>query len=95
MRDVLETLPEEKYLVDCLGKFTGCTLENDGVYYLFYTMCDRIRSQKIELAVSHDLEYFEEYEHTPVLVPEESIFSVYPKGEKTVGKSEDCLWTGL
>ena len=50
---------------------------------------------KIELAVSHDLEYFEEYEHTPVLAPDESIFSVYPKGEKTVGKSEDFLWAGL
>ncbi len=83
MCDVLETLPEEKYPDDCLGKFTGCAVEKDGVYYLFYTMRDRIRSEKIGLAISHDLEHFEEYEHNPVLVPDENIFAVYPKGQKT------------
>ena len=35
MRDVLETLPEEQYPDDCLGKFTGCAVEKDGTYYLF------------------------------------------------------------
>ena len=35
MRDVLETLPEEQYPDDCLGKFTGCAVENDGTGPVF------------------------------------------------------------
>lgn len=38
MRDILEILPKEKYPDDCLGKYTGCAVEKDGVYYLYYTM---------------------------------------------------------
>lgn len=83
LRDVLEPLPEEEYPDDCLGKFTGCAVEKDGIYYLFYTMRDRYRSEKIGLATSTDLKYFKEYENNPVLVPDKTIFSVYPKGEKT------------
>lgn len=35
MRDVLETLPEEQYPDDCLGKFTGCAVEKDGTGPVF------------------------------------------------------------
>ena len=83
MRDVLETLPEEKYPDDCLGKFTGCTVEKDGKYYLFYTMRDRYRSEKIGLAISEDLENFVEYKNNPVLTPDEDLFVVRAKREKT------------
>ena len=83
LRDVLETLPEEQYPEDCLGKFTGCAVKKDGQYYLFYTMRDRYRSEKIGLAISEDGEHFEEYGNNPVLVPDESLFIVRPKGEHT------------
>jgi len=83
MRDVLETLPEEKYPDDCLGKFTGCAIEKDGTYYLYYTMRDRVESEKIGLAISTDLEHFTEYEHNPVLVPDKELFVVNEKGKKT------------
>lgn len=83
MRDVLETLPEEQYPDDCLGKFTGCAVEKDGLYYLYYTMRDKYRSEKIGLAISDDLEHFTEYEHNPVLTPDDNIFAVQAKGEKT------------
>jgi len=83
MRDVLETLPEEKYPDDCLGKYTGCAIEKDGKYYLYYTMRDANKSEKIGLAISDDLEHFTEYKYNPVLVPDEELFVVRPKGEKT------------
>lgn len=82
-RDVLEALPEDKYPEDCLGKFTGCAVKKDGVCYLYYTMRDRYRSEKIGLALSEDMEHFKEYENNPVLVPDSSLFCVRPKGEKT------------
>lgn len=83
MRDVLETLPEEKYPDDCLGKFTGCAVEKDGKYYLFYTMRDKYRSQKIGLATSSDLEHFVEYENNPVFALDENLFVVRKKGDTT------------
>lgn len=83
MRDVLETLPEEQYPDDCLGKFTGCAVKKDGKYYVFYTMRDRYHSQKIGLAISEDAEHFEEYSGNPVLTPDENIFIVRQKGELT------------
>lgn len=83
MRDILETLPEEKYPDDCLGKFTGCAVMKDGVCYLYYTMRDKNRSEKIGLATSTDMEHFSEYEHNPVLVPDKKLFKVCPKGKKT------------
>lgn len=81
--DILNPLPEEEYPDDCLGKYTGCAIEKDGIYYLYYTMRDRVRSEKIGLATSTDLIHFTEYEHNPVLTPDPKLFSVYPKGEKT------------
>jgi len=83
LRDVLETLPEEKYPDDCLGKFTGCAVEKDGIYYLFYTMRDRFRSEKIGLATSTDLEHFTEYENNPVFDLDKALFIVREKGERT------------
>lgn len=83
MRDVLETLPEEKYPQDCLGKFTGCAVKKDGKYYLYYTMRDKYASEKIGLAISEDGEHFPEYENNPVLTPDENIFVVRKRGEKT------------
>ena len=83
MRDVLETLPEEQYPDDCLGKFTGCAVEKDGTYYLFYTMRDRFRSEKIGLALSEDLEHFTEYPGNPVLTPDPALFVVREKGNVT------------
>lgn len=83
MRDVLEALPEEQYPEDCLGKYTGCAVEKDGTYYLYYTMRNKMKSEKIGLALSEDLEHFTEYEHNPVLVPDPSLFIVYGKEKKT------------
>ncbi len=83
MRDVLETLPEDMYPDDCLGKYTGCAVEKDGKYYLYYTMRDINKSEKIGLAISDDLEHFTEYKNNPVLVPDEELFVVRKKGEKT------------
>lgn len=83
MRDVLETLPEEQYPDDCLGKYTGCAVEKDGVYYLYYTMRDRFKSEKIGLATSHDLENFTEYENNPVFDLDKDLFIVREKGQKT------------
>lgn len=83
MRDVLETLPEEKYPEDCLGKFTGCAVMKGGICYLYYTMRDKNRSEKIGLALSEDMEHFTEYENNPVLTPDKKLFKVRPKGEKT------------
>lgn len=83
MRDVLETLPEEKYPDDCLGKYTGCAIEKDGTYYLYYTMRDRVGSEKIGLAISKDLEHFTEYEHNPILDLDKELFVVKEKGKKT------------
>lgn len=83
LRDVLETLPEEQYPDDCLGKFTGCAVEKDGICYLYYTMRDSVRSEKIGLATSDDMEHFAEYPHNPVLTPDPNLFVVHPRGEKT------------
>lgn len=83
MRDVLEPLPEEQYPDDCIGKFTGCAIEKDGTYYLYYTMRDRVGSQKIGLATSNDLEHFTEYEHNPVFDLDEELFVVNEKGKIT------------
>lgn len=83
MRDVLETLPEEQYPDDCLGKYTGCAVEKDGTYYLYYTMRDRVCSEKIGLATSTDLEHFTEYENNPVFDLDNELFVVNEKGKKT------------
>ncbi len=83
MRDVLETLPEEKYPDDCIGKYTGCAVEKDGTYYLYYTMRDKVCSEKIGLALSKDLEHFTEYEQNPVFELNKELFVVNKKGEKT------------
>ncbi len=83
LRDVLEPLPEEKYPDDCLGKYTGCAVEKDGTYYLYYTMRDSAKSEKIGLAMSKDLEHFTEYEHNPVFDLDKDVFVVNARGEKT------------
>ena len=83
MRDVLEPLPESEYPDDCLGKYTGCAIEKDGKYYLYYTMRDRANSEKIGLAISSDLEHFIEYEQNPVFDLDKKLFSVNEKGKKT------------
>ena len=46
-------------------------------------MRNRYRSEKIGLAISEDLEHFIEYKNTPVLTPDEGLFVVRAKGEKT------------
>ncbi|MBR7133640.1 MAG: family 43 glycosylhydrolase [Clostridia bacterium] len=83
MRDILETLPEEQYPDDCLGKYTGCAVEKDGIYYLYYTMRDHFGSEKIGLAISKDLEHFSEYENNPILDLDKELFVVREKGQKT------------
>lgn len=83
MSDVLEPLPEDKYPDDCLGKYTGCAIQKDDTYYLYYTMRDKVCSEKIGLATSKDLETFKEYEHNPVFVLDKDLFVLNKKGEKT------------
>ena len=81
--DVLPLLPEETHPDDCLGKYTGCAYYEDGTYYLYYTMRDRYRSEKIGLATSRDGVNFTYFDGNPVLTPDETLFVVREKGQKT------------
>lgn len=57
-------------------RYTGCTIERDGIYYTFYTM-RKGQGQRIGVATSRDLYEWEEYEGNPVLVPDEEWFITF------------------
>lgn len=57
-------------------RYTGCTIERDGIYYTFYTM-RKGQGQRIGVATSEDLYEWEEYAGNPVLVPDEKWFITF------------------
>ena len=51
-------------------KFTGCAVQKDGKYYVYYTMRDKTDgSQRIGVAISDDNIHFIPYQGNPVLEP--------------------------
>ena len=57
-------------------------------------MRDKYRSQKIGLATSEDGEHFEEYSGNPILIPDEKIFVVRPKGNVTDCRDMHVVYDG-
>ncbi|TXK84467.1 hypothetical protein [Paenibacillus sp. N3.4] len=69
--NVLE--PGEPGSLEDLTLYTGCTFENEGKYYLYYTMrssTDNGLTQRIGVAFSDDLYSWSKYEGNPVIVPD-------------------------
>ena len=80
----------EAYPMDCLQKYTGCVVEKDGLYYLFYTMRNAVNQQRIGLATSTDLYDWKVYEGNPVLSPDENLLIGYDKCDELWGGIVDC-----
>ncbi len=82
--DILKPLGD-KNPQDCLGKFTGCayTDRKTGRHYVYYTMRNKIGSEKIGAAYTDDLVDFELYEKNPVLVPDGDVFYLPGEDRKT------------
>lgn len=57
-------------------RYTGCTIENQGKYYTFYTM-RKWAGQRIGVAMSDDLFSWKEYEGNPVIVPDKRWFITF------------------
>lgn len=58
---------------DDLQPWTGCTVEHEGVFYMYYTMRgkkDNGLDQRIGLAISDDLFHWKRYENNPVITPD-------------------------
>jgi beta-fructofuranosidase len=58
--------------MDDLLPFTGCTVEHDGRFYLYYTMRSSVddgRIQRTGLAISDDLYHWHRYDGNPVIEP--------------------------
>jgi beta-fructofuranosidase len=69
--------PGEPGSLDDMCLFTGCTFENNGKYYMYYTMrCseDQGRKQRMGLATSGDLYAWKKYENNPVFVPDSKYY---------------------
>ncbi|MBE7030462.1 MAG: hypothetical protein E7409_03420 [Ruminococcaceae bacterium] len=83
--DVLPPLDETRFPEDCQGKFTGCAIteQESGEHYIYYTMRNKIESEKIGLAVTQDMENFKVYHQNPVLTPDPDVFCVPPADRKT------------
>lgn len=71
-------------------RYTGCTIENEGTYYTYYTM-RKGQGQRIGVAVSKDLYEWEEYEGNPVLIPDEEWFITF--ANENVSNHRD--WGGI
>lgn len=63
-------------------RYTGCTIENEGKYYTFYTM-RKWAGQRIGVAVSDDLFSWKEYEGNPVIVPDKRWFITFSENSRT------------
>lgn len=83
--DILYPQDEVLHPDDCLQKYTGCaaTDPQTGEHYVYYTMRDKVTSEKIGVARTRDLRQFTLYEGNPVLTPDPALFSVKPQGQKT------------
>lgn len=83
--DILFPLSKEDSTEDCLQRWTGCAMTGkDGRHYIFYTMRNIGRDQKIGVSISEDMEHFELYEGNPVLVPDPAVFNT------TFNRNMDC-----
>ncbi len=72
--------PNEPGTLDDLHSWTGCAVEHEGQYYLYYTMRssrDNGRSQRIGLALSDDLITWRRYPGNPVIVPDDTFYRGY------------------
>lgn len=68
--------PGEKGSYDGSGCWTGCVIEKEGLFHIFYTGWNPERKfrQSICHAVSSDLIYWEKDEKNPILLPEIKIY---------------------
>jgi len=65
---------------DAISCWTGCIVEKDGAFYLFYTghnTNDPNIPQSICLATSKDLDHWEKYPHNPISTPDPKIFNIH------------------
>ncbi len=65
--------PGEAGTLDELQPWTGCVIEHDGTFYLYYTMRSTRGNgfgQHIGLATSHDLYHWERFSGNPVISPD-------------------------
>lgn len=70
-------------------RYTGCTIEHDGVFYTYYTM-RKGQGQRIGVATSKDMYEWEEYEGNPILVPDEQWFVTFANENV----SNNAAWGG-
>jgi len=64
---------------------TGCTIQKDGKYFMFYTQrpISEPNYQSISLATSTDMENWQQHENNPILTADEKIYDM--------GREKDCL----
>ena len=65
--------PNSPGTLDDLQPWTGCAVEKEGTFYLYYTMrgsAERALGQRIGLATSTDLMSWQRYGHNPVIEPD-------------------------
>ena len=80
----------EAYPMDCFQKYTGCVVEKDGLFYMFYTMQNLRHQQQIGLATSPDLYDWTVYEGNPVISPDESLLIGFGQCDEIWGGTVDC-----
>ncbi len=73
-REQPSVLPPTGTLHDVLPHFTGCTFENEGKYYTYYTMRAANGDQCIGLATSDDLYTWIDHPDNPVLDLDSNLF---------------------
>ena len=86
--DILE-VDKSKNPYDQEFRYTGCTIEHEGVFYTYYTM-RKGQGQRIGVATSKDMYEWEEYEGNPVLVPDEQWFVTFANENV----SNNAAWGG-
>lgn len=76
--NILPPLQDERDPKDFGSKFTGCAIEKDGKYYLYYTMRDKVNyDQRIGVAISEDAYNWTRYPKNPVIEPDTDKFIGY------------------
>lgn len=75
-REQADILPVTGQPYDPVFRYTGCTIENDGTFYTYYTM-RKGGFQRIGVATSTDMYNWTEYDKNPILVPDEKWFITY------------------
>ncbi len=68
--------------IDEWPPWTGCVLEHEGTFYLYYTMRSKVGAgfgQRIGLATSNDSVHWVRYPNNPVIVPDERWYTGHSK----------------